>query len=234
MSKCFQKKMFYVSAAHLVVVLLASCMAGKQAKADIIHYDDVEGYTVDFVEIMEMSNSSGELFGQPEANSDSISMPALGFNASANNGVEFKQGLMEMTIVAEQGTKINSIKLQEFGSFFLFGDDTDAIVHTSAFVEIGDQVFDAQSTFSQSGSGQGNWDQSFELAFPEAEKIRLVIDTQVLASADDGEVAFVDKIGMNVQISSVSAVPEPSATLALASTLLFGLAWARRRKLQKK
>ena len=212
----------------LVLVALVG-FSGRPAEADIIRYSDVNGEHVNFVEITEFSRGRSEMFGQPEANSDSISMPAFGFNATACGGLDFHQGLLELTIEAKPGQLIDSIELSEFGSYFQFGELTDIQVHTSAFVEIHGEVFDADSVFANAGEANGNWNQSFQIRFPATDRLRLVVDSQMLAFAGSDQVAFIDKTGMTVRVSTVS-VPEPEVVTGLASFALLGLLFARRRR----
>ena len=206
----------------------------RPTDGDIFCYADVAGSTVEFVDIMEMSDEDVPLYGEPSVNLDSLLFPGFGFSTSAIGAgaadLEFKQGLLELTIRADPGRKINSIEIEEFGSYFLFGATPSVFVSTSGFATADGDTFDGNAQFTDTGTGSGNWMHSFTLNFPETEEVRLVLDSQILAFANNSEVAFVDKLGININVSTVS-VPEPSGLLALTSTVLLGLVLARRRKL---
>jgi len=204
----------------------------SEIRADITTYSDVAGDNVTFENIFEVSMGPAVMFGQPTALSDSINIPTTGFSANASASLDFHQGLIAMDIKADSGSLINSLDVKEFGTYFNFGATSTSMVNTSAFVVADGVVYDANDMFSNVGSGAGNWEQSFSLMFPETQQVRLVVDSQIFALAGPGEVAFINKSGLDVNVGTVSAVPEPEAMTGLASLAIAGLVFARRRRNQ--
>lgn len=216
------------------LILLATVSAlffmVHQVTADVIEYCDVDGDTVSFKDIIEVSFEASPLFGQPAADQDKLLIPNFGFNSVASNSLDFHQGMMQMSVHADPGTYLNSVDLAEFGTYFLFGEGTTAAVHTSAFVIADGEIYDADSLFATAGTGTGNWSQDFSIAFPQTDEITLVIDSQIFAHALTDEVAFIGKGGMMISVNSISVVPEPAMVSGIASMLCIALMFGFRRK----
>ncbi len=224
-----QKKLKFWWARLLAMIVVIFASVPASAVADFV-YCDVDGSHFDAIDISEISASPDAMFGQPKADDSNIAMPGFGFRSEAIGNMDFHAGLMEMTVFAEPGELFDGIKVTGFGTFLNFGSTATSLIHTSAFVEVNGEVFSANSLFQQNGTGVGNWEQEFEFSFPETDSFRLVIDSQILATAAGTDVAFIDQGGLAVSFNSVSSVPEPDAWLALVSTVLFGLIFNYRRK----
>ena len=79
-----------------------------------------------------------------------------------------------------------------------------------------------------SQAGTGTWQSVFEVFFPETERIELTINSQLFSSANIGELGFIDRNAVQIEVGQSIAVPEPmSLGFAVA---LFGLTAIVRRR----
>ncbi len=217
--------------AGIPALLVAMCLLVQSAWADTFNYADVDAGNLLFSDISETNDSTFPLFGPPELLEEVLFLQGTGFQSNTtNSSFDFVQGVLSMTIEADPGTVFDSIQVEEFGSYFVFGDDSAAVVSTQGFVEANGEFYFGEMTFDSLG-GNGVWDSSFTISFPETDRINLLINSQIFSTATSGseQVAFIDKSGTMITVGGRSAVPEPgnAAMLILASGLI---ATIRRRK----
>ena len=221
-----------VRSVALVALLLCQSALLTPASADVFHYDDFCGEELRFTEIFEVSGGPDRMYGQPSAPGDLLSIPFENFQVTANSSLEFRQGLLEMTITADDNQQFDSIRLVEFGSYLMFGSSANALLNSSAFVVVDGEVYDAAGQLEFTGGSSGSWQQELELLFPATNQVRLVIDSQLLATAGLDETAFLNKAGSSISFGSVTAAPEPTPALAIIAFSLAGLVYCRRAKLR--
>ena len=218
----------------LFSLLLAAghiALLSTRAPADVFHYDDFSGSSLQFENVFEVGAGDGPVFGQPSAPADVLNIPVTGFQITAQDGFDFSQGLIELTVSTTDGSLIDSFRINEFGSFALLGSQTSVLLNSSAFAVVDGEVFAANAQQSFAPDSSGSWQQTLEVFFPKTDEFRLVFDSQMFGTAGLGETAFINKAGSSVSFGSVTAAPEPSHGLAISTILFGGLLFCRRRQL---
>ena len=209
---------------RVALLLAIACFVVEDVQADTFYYSDVDGTQLTYSNISETNDTQLPLFGQPELLEEVLFVQGSGFRSnSTTTNFDFSQGILTMTIEADPGTLIDSIQLDEFGSYFVVGDDSSAAVSTQGFVEANGQFHFGELAFDSDG-GSGVWESSFSINFPETRLVNLTINSQIYSSSSTlpDRVSFIDKAGSIITVGTISTIPEPgqAAMLILASGLI--------------
>ena len=201
------------------ILFLGICLLGPlTVNADIIEYGDFAGDNVDFLEVTERSAEVGALFGSPAINGDSLSFMPANFNSqSIDGGVDFIDGALSFVVQGQNGFMFNSISVDEIGDFLDLGDASLSGVNAIAFVVVDGQTYNGQFDFSNLGDGNGPWLEGLTINFPSTDQAMFFMDNQLITSADEGGVAFIEKGNITITVGNGGpaflAVPEPASGL---------------------
>ncbi len=216
---------------HCFALLLVPCFLVSSLHGNMVNYGNFSGNTVDFSNVMENSTSPLPLFGAPTVMGDTLDFDVPGFTSqSTAGGVDFLTGQLSFTVTATGNNLLDSISILEFGSYFGFGDDSVSSVAGSAWVQIGNQIYNGNFAFQNDGTGSGTWSDNFVINFPDAQQVTFYLDNSLFTLADASGAAFIDKRGVLITANTVStAIPEPTALL-LGIPVLAGICLRRNRR----
>lgn len=213
-----------------ITSILAVFVLSTASRAGIVNYGAFVGSDVTFVDVTEttLEVTPPGLFEPISVSGNSLLAGAQGFILDVQNGgLDFFDSRLSFMVQADPGFTFSSITIEEFGSFFTFGNDSVASVSAVAFVQSVDGLFSDSFQFDQFGSNvpeSNPWVGNLTISFPSTNKVTVTLDNRLFGIADDPGRAFVDKKGLRI------TVPEPSSAflLGLASLPVAGL---RRRRL---
>lgn len=220
----FQRSCKWFLPLALVAFISSASTAG------IVNYGNFVGTNVTFIDVEEttLEATPPGLFQVVSVSGDSLSSSAQGFILQVLNGsLDFFDSRLTFMVQADPGFSFSSITIEEFGSFFTFGDDSVASVSAVAFVQSVDGVFSDNFQLDQFGSNvpdSSSWSDDLTISFPSTDKITVTLDNRLFGVADTPGVAFVDKKGLKITI-----IPEPSSALLLGLAVL-PVAGLRRRR----
>jgi hypothetical protein len=120
----------HISYSSLAFMAGAFLLVGQSVAAPI-NYGDFAGTTVTYTQVTEDANSAGDappLFGPPTVTGDSLDFDPVGFSAAAAGaaGVDITDGNIRFGIIANAGSAINTVNLNEAGDTTMAGFGTDA------------------------------------------------------------------------------------------------------------
>lgn len=220
----FQRSCKWFLPLALVAFISSASTAG------VVNYGNFVGTNVTFIDVEEttLEATPPGLFQVVSVSGDSLSSSAQGFILQVLNGsLDFFDSRLTFMVQADPGFSFSSITIEEFGSFFTFGDDSVASVSAVAFVQSVDGVFGDNFQLDQFGSNvpeSNSWSDDLTITFPSTDKITVTLDNRLFGVADTPGVAFVDKKGLKITI-----IPEPSSALLLGLAVL-PVAGLRRRR----
>jgi hypothetical protein len=108
---------------------------GGPALAVTIDYGSHVGATVTYVGVSESNSGMLPLYGAPVVTGDSLDFNPLGFDASsADGGSEITDGNLGLMVVAQAGSRIESIRLGELGDTTLAGNVAPGSMATATAV----------------------------------------------------------------------------------------------------
>lgn len=128
----------------ILSVVALSAVAGT-AFATPTFYTNQSGTTVDFINIVEDSNTDPiPLFGAPTVVGDTLKFSPVSFGASSSNGVsvagpgaiDITDGTLQTTIVAKPGNVITNFNITEKGDYTLVGSPATASTFTLAGIRV--------------------------------------------------------------------------------------------------
>lgn len=215
---------------HAIATLTMVALPMSSSVADIVHYGDFAGDTVQFKSVRE-NNNTAPIFGAPTISGDQLTFGMTGASSSSSMGAaDFQTGQLRFELQAAAGYQIDTISFSEFGTFFSFGANSSALAGLVSSATVDGQVYSGSSLFS-ANSGTGPWAEDFTLHLPGAQNVSVVVDSQLFTTADLLGAAFVDKQGLMIGAgTSFTAVPEPSSLMLVGSAASVLVLSRRRRK----
>ena len=195
-------------------------------EADLYEYDPIEGETVTFSQIEEMSNTSdAPVFGSPFGSGDTVSFVPFGFQSFASGDLDFVEGRLRFDLTANEGFVITAIELVESTSFLLLGDDAMVLSNSFGIANSGGELFESNTTnifYGDNVTGQNSFQSGFVMELPDVNTLTFLLDAQILASASSSQLASLSKDGIVLRVTTerVSVIPEPSSSACLL--LAFG------------
>lgn len=217
---------------HAFVTMTLAMLPLSASVADVVHYGDFAGNTVQFKSVRE-NNNAAVVFDAPTISGDQLSFGMSGASSVSSMGAaDFQTGQLRFELQAADGYQIDTISFSEFGTYFSFGANSSALAGLVSSATVDGQVFSGSSLFSTQ-SGTGPWAEDFTLHLPGAQSVSVVVDSQLFTSADMLGAAFVDKQGLMIGAgTSFTAVPEPSSLMLVGSAATALVLTRRRRKLK--
>ena len=212
--------------------------------ADIVAvYGDFTSDTVEFVNVREINEDDEVLYGGPlSTNGDTLSFGADGFISESlgNNSLDVLDGRLSFDVQARSGFLIDSITVQEFGSFTVIGDQSAASVRADGFATVNNVITSGSLLAEEFGpaapfQNSGLFSEEFTISgLATSGVVRFDVDNRLNTAAfntggNTNSSAFIDKKGFNVIVNTIPvAVPEPAS--AVVSLLALGMLSVRRRR----
>jgi len=246
------------SVAILAIGLFLSADLASSSELPI-HYGDFAGTNLAFLDVTEDSATSDDpMFGKPKVSGDALLCVPQGVAAySKTGGVDFRDGQLTTTLVADAGHGIHQLTLSEYGDYSLLGTGTAAtevyagLVPTLSILEVDGEALGAPIIVALSANANYDLASSKGIAQPwslsvqfdiddiladndiegTATLLTLTFDNTLFAASETNTVAFIAK-KMVVIEPATSPVPEPSsvALLGIAAAVVFvGRSWRKRK-----
>ena len=217
-------------------LFLGICLLGTSSlHADLINYGDFSGDTVDFFQVTENSVEMGALYGAPTVNGNTLEylLPGpVGFQSTSNDGDSVGlTGNLTFSVEAQDGFLISSISLEEFGTYFNFGDgSTSSVAAVMQVIAGGNNLMDLFSfTDLSDGVSVGAWMDDLTINFAPTDQIIFNLDNTLFTSSVVGGSSSINKDGITISVGTVPAIPEPASGMLLLGGICFGLVSRRRR-----
>ncbi len=220
-------------ATRLALAALASLFGVSAVSGDLVTYGDISGQTVDFVDICEDTFGGDINFGQPGATDDVLTFTGFGFQTIADNGnsIDLDPGRVELIIEAKDGFLIDGIEVETVGTYFMFGQEASTFANTSGVAEVNGEIYTANDLMEQNGTGGAAWSSAFEIAFEDADRIRMVIDTQLFSAAlGVNQLSLLNTDAISMRVSTFEAVSVPEPTMTAFVVLFIGVVVCNRRR----
>ena len=231
--------------AFSIFFAILSLLANQSALYADIVYGDFTSDTVEFINVREINLDNEALYGAPlSTNEDTLSLGANGFisNSVSNNSLDVLDGRLSFDVQARPGFLIDSITVQEYGSFTVVGDQSAASVRADGFATVNNNVTLGSLLVEEFGpaapfQNSGPYSEEFTISgLATGGVVRFDVDNRLSTAAfntggNTNSSAFIDKKGFNVVVNTIpatAAVPEPAS--AVVSLLAFGLLSVRRRR----
>lgn len=238
-------------------LITAALIVAGSAQSLTIGYDDCDGAggTVTYTNISE-SSADAPLFNAPYCAGNVLNFNPTGFEALASPGYDSIDGQLNFSVVADNGSYVDTILLNEFGDYTLLGSDLGTWANATMTVTLEIvELNQGGAVFIQSANNQtsiqfevpvdinpaGTWSLSASydlnqilLAAGEepgakTKQVNIVLDNTLsvwVVGADYARITKKDAGGLSITALD-TPIPEPTTALLLSMGLL-GLA-ARRK-----
>ena len=205
--------------------------------AVVIPYGSLAGTNVLFNSISEDTllnpNAAPNLFGAPSVMGNMLIFEPLTFEASQTGlGTEVTQGSLSVSLVAQSGSFITGILLEEFGDFAIaavpFGDggSVNGILTATA-----GSVSPAIAFFSATPTLGTNWNLDLPISLSPTSAVNLIVSNTLIATANSTfDDAFLKKKGFKITVTTTGTVPEPNSAIIFMVLGLAGNTLRRRHR----
>jgi hypothetical protein len=218
----------------LVLFLLAGLPLPAAAYTS---YGNYFGTTVDFVNVNETSSTDSEpLFGSPTVVGDRLLFfPTRFASSSSGVGADTTSSTFQIMLTAKAGSKIDRVRIQEFGDYTLTGSGTGTMAQMSGYLTVTDLAsgtggvktdFDNAIFTASPSSGpfSGFWEIDFTGNALPVTLAMLSFNNNLQTSSESNTAAFIQKKVVNGPAIDLSInptpVPLPGALWLLASGLV--------------
>ena len=211
---------------HILICLVMVNAFANQALSENINYGDFDGETVFFSQITETSTTTaGPVYGTPTGLGDTLSFVPFGFQATASDDIDFQEGRLSFTVIADDGFAIESISILEATSFVLFGDDSMVVSNLFGVANADASLYSSNSSiamYSDDFLNGNSFDSKMHIELPGVQQATFVLDSQILAAGiGSGTLASLSKDALVIRVNTrpLVVVPEPSSMFILSVVL---------------